>query len=50
MFHKSTYDPLNYEYPKQCVVKHNLSSDRSRTRHLTINDTQDMFVVKGPTI
>jgi hypothetical protein len=41
----SFYDPLNDEYPQQCVVRHNLSSVRSRTRHLTINDRQDMFVV-----
>jgi hypothetical protein len=47
MFHKSTYDPLNDEYPKQCVVRHNLSSVHSRTRYLTINDTQDMYVVKS---
>ena len=39
------YDPLNDEYPQQCVVRHDLSSVRSRTRHLTINDRQDMFVV-----
>ena len=41
------YDPLNDEYPQQCVVRHNLSSVCSRTRHLTINDKQDMFVVKS---
>jgi len=41
------YDPLNDEYPQQCVVRHNLSSVRSRTRHLTINDKQDMLVVKS---
>jgi hypothetical protein len=37
------YDPLNDEYPQQCVVRHNLSSVRSRARHLAINDRQDMF-------
>jgi hypothetical protein len=47
MFHKSTYDLLTDEYPKQCVVRHNLSSVRSSTRYLTINDTQDMYVVKS---
>ena len=41
------YDPLNEKYQQQCVVRHNVSSVRSRTRHLTINDRQDMFVVKS---
>ena len=41
------YDPINDEYPQQCVVRHNLSSVRSRARHLTVNDRQDMFVLKS---
>jgi len=42
-----SYDPLIEEYPQQCLVKHNVGSVRSRTRHLTINDRQYMFFVKG---
>ena len=37
------YDLLNDEYPQQCVVRHNVSSVRSMTRHLTINDRQDIY-------
>jgi hypothetical protein len=42
-----SYDPLNEEYPQKCVLRHNVSSILSSTRHLTINDRPDMFIVKS---